>query len=512
MRSSFEKMGLIGSGVLVGVLISLNFPALAEKTAMSSQLPLDDLRVFAEVFGKVKSDYVEPVEDKKLINEALTGMLAGLDPHSTFMDADGYKDLQAGTQGEFGGLGIEVALEDGLVKVVTPIEDSPAYKAGLKSGDLISKLDDTQVRGITLNEAVKKMRGKPDTPIVLTVLRKGEAKPLVFNLMRAVIKSQSVKNKYIEPGYGYVRITQFQEHTGEDLAKALTSLHIQNKGPFKGIVLDLRNNPGGLLDAAVGVSAAFLPKNDLVVYTEGRTADAKMKLNATPQDYARRGKSDYLKDVPADYKKTPIVVLINEGSASASEIVAGALQDHKRATVMGIQSFGKGSVQTILPMNNGSAIKLTTARYYTPKGRSIQAKGIAPDVIVEDGFDHTNAIHEADLGKHLSNPTEAQKAAEIKDAAKEAAAKAKLGEKKYAEQTGPIEPASAEDFQFLQAMNYLKGLPIQNSPEIKLTDAKATDKKSIGKSSAETKSGDVKTDVTKPVVDVMPTIPAEIKK
>lgn len=473
MRSSLEKFGLIGSGILVGILVSLNISAWAEKN-LAPQLPIDDLRVFAEVFGKVKSDYVEPVEDKKLINEALSGMLQGLDPHSTFMDADAYKDLQAGTQGEFGGLGIEVAMEDGLVKVVTPIEDSPAYKAGLKSGDLISKLDDTQVRGLTLNDAVKKMRGTPDTKITLTVLRKDEEKPLTFTLTRAIIKSQSVKNKLIEPDYAYVRVTQFQEHTGEDLAKTLKNLREQNKGPFKGLVLDLRNNPGGLLDAAVGVSAAFLPKNDLVVYTEGRVADSKMRLSATPSDYARRGKSDYLKDLPEEYKKVPIVVLINAGSASASEIVAGALQDHKRATILGIQSFGKGSVQTILPMNNGSAIKLTTARYFTPAGRSIQAKGIVPDILVEDGSDPSLSLHEADLSKHLSNPTDenaGKKKAE--DAAKAAAAKEKLNEKKFAEAKGPIEPASKDDFQFIQAMNVLKGLPVQKAPDpVKVSETK----------------------------------------
>ncbi len=477
MRSSLEKFGLMGSGVLLGVLVSLNISAWAEKN-LAPQLPIDDLRVFAEVFGKVKSDYVEAVEDKKLINEALTGMLQGLDPHSTFMDADAYKDLQAGTQGEFGGLGIEVAMEDGLVKVVTPIEDSPAYKAGLKPGDLIMKLDEVQVRGLSLNEAVKKMRGTPDTKIVLTVLRKGEVKPLTFTLVRAVIKSQSVKNKWIEQDYGYVRVTQFQEHTGEDLAKALKSFHEQNKTPFKGLVLDLRNNPGGLLDAAVGVSAAFLPKNDLVVYTEGRVTDSKLRLAATPMDYARRGKSDYLKDLPEEYKKVPMVVLINAGSASASEIVAGALQDHKRATILGIQSFGKGSVQTILPMNNGSAIKLTTARYFTPNGRSIQAKGIVPDVLVDDGSDPSNSLHEADLSKHLSNPadTDAVKKA-IEDAekaaAKAAAAKEKLNEKKFAEIKGPIEPASKDDFQFIQAMNLLKGLPVEKTPEpVKVSDTK----------------------------------------
>ena len=467
MRSTFEKFGLIGSGIFIGILISINLSALADKV-LSPQLPIDDLRVFAEVFGKVKSDYVEPVEDKKLINEALTGMLAGLDPHSTFMDADAYKDLQAGTQGEFGGLGIEVSMEDGLVKVVSPIEDSPAYKAGLKSGDLIMKLDDTQVRGLSLNDAVKKMRGAPDTKITLTVLRKNEPKPLVFTLTRAIIKSQSVKNKYLEKDYGYVRITQFQERTGEDLAKALKTLHDQNKGPLKGLVLDLRNNPGGLLDAAVGVSAAFLPKDKLVVYTEGRAPDSKMQLSANPQDYARRGKSDYLKDLPTDFKKTPIVVLVNAGSASASEIVAGALQDHKRATILGIQSFGKGSVQTILPMNNGSAIKLTTARYFTPNGRSIQAKGIVPDINVDDGFDQSNNVHEADLSGHLSNPKdeEMKKPTDAKDTSKNIS-KDKANEKKYAEQKGPIEPASKDDFQFVQAMNVLKGLPVQATPDVK---------------------------------------------
>jgi len=466
MRSKLEKFGLLGAGAFVGILVSINISAWADRTSMS-QLPIDELRVFAEVFAKVKSDYVEPVEDKKLINEALSGMLQGLDPHSTFMDADAYKELQAGTQGEFGGLGIEVAMEDGLVKVVTPIEDSPAYKAGLKSGDLIMKLDDTQVRGLTLNDAVKRMRGTPDTKIVLTVIRKGEDKPLTFTLMRAVIKSQSVKNKWIEQGYGYVRITQFQDRTGEDLAKALKNLQTENKSPLKGLVLDLRNNPGGLLDAAVGVSAAFLPKDDLVVYTEGRVVDSKMRLNATPMDYARRGKSDYLKDLPEEFKSVPIVVLINAGSASASEIVAGALQDHKRATIMGIQSFGKGSVQTILPMNNGSAIKLTTARYFTPNGRSIQAKGIVPDIMVDDGSDPSLSLHEADLKRHLSNPTDAKGNADSKaaDEAKAKAAAEKLKEEKHAETRGPIEPASKDDFQFTQAMNLLKGLPVQKTQE-----------------------------------------------
>lgn len=483
MHAIFKKFGLIFSGILIGLLISLNLTALAEKLGVSD-LPVDDLRVFAEVFGKVKSDYVESVEDKKLIDEALTGMLQGLDPHSAYMDKDAYKDLQAGTQGEFGGLGIEVTMEDGLVKVVTPIEDSPAYKVGLKSGDLVMKLDDKPVRGMTLNDAVKIMRGVPGTKIDLTILRKNTDKPLTFTITRDVIKSQSVKNKYLEQDYGYVRITQFQDHTGEDLAKALISLEKQNKKPLKGLVLDLRNNPGGLLDAAVGVSAAFLPKDKLVVYTEGRIEDSKMNLRANERDYARRGKSDYLKAVPDSYKKTPMVVLLNAGSASASEIVAGALQDHKRATILGVTSFGKGSVQTILPMNNGSAIKLTTARYFTPNGRSIQAKGIEPDIQVGDGSDDSFRIHEADLAGHLSNPKDAklqdggnEKPAAVISSEKEEALK-KAKEEKFAEPKGPIEPASADDFQFVQAMNVLKGLPVEKMPKEKVkSDTEKSDKK-----------------------------------
>ncbi len=477
MHVMFKKFSLIFSGILIGLLISLNISALAEKLGVSN-LPVNDLRVFAEVFGKVKSDYVEAVEDKKLINEALTGMLQGLDPHSAYMDKDAYKDLQAGTQGEFGGLGIEVTMEDGLVKVVTPIEDSPAYKVGLKSGDLVMKLDDKPVRGMTLGEAVKIMRGKPGTSIVLTVLRKKATAPLTFTITRDIIKSQSVKNKYIEQDYGYVRITQFQDHTGEDLAKALTALQEQNKKPLKGLVLDLRNNPGGLLDAAVGVSAAFLPKDKLVVYTEGRVADSKMHLRANARDYARRGKSDYLRNLPSDYQTTPMVVLLNACSASASEIVAGALQDHKRATILGVTSFGKGSVQTILPMNNGSAIKLTTARYFTPNGRSIQAKGIVPDIIVGDGSDDSQRLHEADLKGHLSNPKEgeAQKKEAPKTNAQKEAAKKKAEEKQFAERKGPIEPASKEDIQFQQAMNVLKGLPVDAEPKETVEKAEASTK------------------------------------
>ncbi|MBI4190054.1 MAG: S41 family peptidase [Betaproteobacteria bacterium] len=407
MRNKLQQLVLIALGVFLGVTISLNFSAVAQREALGP-LPVEELRAFTEVFGRIKSDYVEPVEDKKLITEAITGMLSGLDPHSSYLDSDAYRELRVGTQGQFGGLGIEVGMEDGFVKVISPIDDSPAFRAGIKAGDLIVKLDETSVKGMTLNDAVKRMRGKPNTQITLTLVRKGELKPIVVTLTRAVIKIQSVKSKLLEPGYAYFRVTQFQEHTGETLATAVRTLFKQNQGPMKGIVLDLRNDPGGLLNGAVAVSAAFLPQNALVVYTEGRTEDAKMRLTASPENYLRgRVKNDYLAKLPPEIKNAPMVVLVNNGSASASEIVAGALQDHKRAVIMGTKTFGKGSVQTILPLGNSTAIKLTTARYYTPNGRSIQAKGIVPDITLDDGTagrtEPSLRVREADLTKHLAN-------------------------------------------------------------------------------------------------------------
>lgn len=461
MPTKFEKASLVIIGAVLGITLSLNYPAIAGKDA-KPQLPLDELRTFAEVYGKIKSDYVEDVADKKLINEAINGMLTGLDPHSSFLDADGFKDLQAGTQGEFGGLGIEVGMEDGLVKVISPIEDTPAFKAGIKTGDLIMQLDEKLVKGMSLNDAVKIMRGKPDTSIKLTVLRKGENTPLNFTLVRAIIKTQSVKFKLSEPNYGYVRVTQFQEHSAEDLAKAIKALYAQNKAPLKGLVLDLRNNPGGLITAAVGISAAFVQKDALVVYTEGRAEDAKMRLTANPVNYARNGdKGDFLRDLPPEIKNVPMVVIINGGSASASEIVSGALQDHKRAVIMGTQSFGKGSVQTILPMNNGTAIKLTTARYFTPNGRSIQAKGIVPDIVVEDATVNTADqglnLREADLSNHLSNPKET----ETQTAPKPPVVKPDAKDKQLADKT-PMEAGTKSDYQFMQALNLLKGMDILN--------------------------------------------------
>lgn len=451
-----QKTGLVGIGMIAGIALSLHFAADAERESLSTPLPIEELRTFSEVFGRIKSDYVEPVSDQKLITEAINGMLSGLDPHSAYLDADAFKELQVGTQGEFGGLGIEVGMEDGLVKVVSPIEDTPAHQAGVKSGDLIIKLDDTLVKGMSLNDAVKRMRGKPGSKITLTIARKDQPKPLIITIVRAVIKVQSVKSKMAEPGYGFVRVTQFQEHTGENLATALSTLIKQNNGPLKGLVLDLRNDPGGLLTGAVAVSAAFLNQDALVVYTEGRTEDAQMRLTASPQNYLRSG-SDYLKNLPESIKTTPLVVLVNGGSASASEIVAGALQDHKRAVIMGTQTFGKGSVQTVLPLGGNAAIKLTTARYYTPSGRSIQAKGIVPDIIVEDpataGSDSMLRLREADLDRHLSNDR-------ADSSAPEKHAVPVDNGNSNTKTSGPAEFGSVDDYQLNQALNLLKGMQI----------------------------------------------------
>jgi carboxyl-terminal processing protease len=362
--SKIKTLSLTVGGFLAGALITLQLPAFADKDVKPG-LPIEDLRTFAEVYSAIKQGYVEPVEDKKMISNAISGMLSNLDPHSAYLDADAFKDLQVGTQGEFGGLGIEVGMEDGLVKVVSPIEDTPAYRAGVKAGDLIFKLDETPVKGLSLSDAVKKMRGKPKTSIKLGILRKGETKPLEITLVREVIKVQSVKSKIIEPGYGWVRITQFQETTIADLAKHLNNLY--KDGELKGLVLDLRNDPGGLLHGAIGVSAAFLPPDVKIVSTDGRTEDAKQEFLARPRDYLRGTREDPLRTLPTGTKKVAMVVLVNGGSASASEIVAGALQDHKRAAIVGTQTFGKGSVQSVLPLPGNTAIKLTTARYYTPK-------------------------------------------------------------------------------------------------------------------------------------------------
>jgi carboxyl-terminal processing protease len=458
-KLQLQKVGLVLLGALAGVLISLNFSAIAQKEGLRSPLPVEELRSFAEVFGAIKSNYVEPVEDKKLISEAINGMLTGLDPHSAYLDHDAYRELQVGTQGEFGGLGIEVGMEDGFVKVVSPIEDTPAFRAGIKSGDLIIKLDETPVKGMSLNDAVKRMRGKPKTSIKLTVMRKGEAKPLEFILVRDVVKVQSVKSKVIEPGYGYLRVVQFQEQSGENVVRHINTLY--KDGQLKGLVLDLRNDPGGLLNGAVGISAAFLPPKSIVVTTDGRAEDAKRKYVASTEDYLRGTRDDYLKHLPAAIKTVPMVVLVNGGSASASEIVAGALQDHKRALIMGTQTFGKGSVQTIMPLGNNTAIKLTTARYYTPSGSSIQAKGITPDIVVEEPGESRSLVREADLNKHLTNDKDKAAGATLAKPAAQPTSKPKS--ESGDEPPKPIEFGSDKDFQLIQALNKLKGLPIVTS-------------------------------------------------
>jgi carboxyl-terminal processing protease len=431
--SNFSRYALVlAIGVFVGVALTLERAVQAEREISSQTLPLDELKVFTEVFGKIKSDYVESVQDKKLLEDAIHGMLAGLDPHSAYLDPESFKEVRIGTEGQFGGLGIEVTMENGFVKVVAPIDDTPAQRAGLKSGDLITRLDDTPVKGMTLNDAVKKMRGKPDTDIKLTVVREGEPKPLEFVITRAVIKITSVKSRMLEEGYAYVRITQFQSETAEALRRELSSLKEQADGPLKGLVLDLRNNPGGVLNGAVAVSDSFI-RDGLIVSTKGRIDDSQLKFTATPSDYL---------------DGTPMVVLVNEGSASASEIVAGALQDHRRAIVMGTKTFGKGSVQTILPMNNGAALKITTARYYTPNDRSIQATGITPDVLVEDlEFKKketvTGRVREADLARHLEGETE-------------------QGQEDSGEATASMTsmPDIETDFQLREALNLLKGVDI----------------------------------------------------
>jgi len=477
MGKKFQQMGLVALGAALGIAASLHFSAVADRQASALMLPVDDLRLFSEVFGRIKSDYVEPVEDKKLLKEAINGMLTGLDPHSAFLDQEAYRDLQVGTQGEFGGLGIEVGTEDGFVKVIAPIEDTPAYRAGVQANDLIMKLDEVSLKGVSLADAVKKMRGKPNTDVKLTILRKGEQLPLEIVVRRDVIRVKSVKARMLEPGYGLIRITQFQEHTGENLVTAVNDLYKQSGGDMKGLVLDLRMNPGGLLNSAVAVSAAFLPKNALVVYTDGRTDDAKMRLTASKENYVRGAfKEDFLNKLPPAVKTVPMVVLVNGASASASEIVAGALQDHHRATIVGTQTFGKGSVQTILPLPNNQAVKLTTARYYTPGGRSIQAKGISPDILVEDAAEARVLLREADLQHHLSveedksaadapangaKPTEKVIAGPASGKSATAAVKPAALAKADGKDAAKVDPnAKKEDLQLNAALNHLKGLPV----------------------------------------------------
>ncbi len=469
MSSKLKNFSLIGLGLVAGIAGSMQFDALAQKNA-GTPLPVEELRQLADVFGLIKSDYVEVVEDKKLLTEAISGMVASLDPHSAYLDKKAFKELREGTQGKFVGLGIEVGMEDGYVKVISPIEDSPAYKAGLKAGDLITRLDSTPVKGMTLDEAVKRMRGEPNTKIILTVARKDEDKPLLIAITRQEIRVQSVKGKIVEPGYGWVRVSQFQEPTVEDLAKKIAALYAQEPN-MKGLVLDLRNDPGGVLPGAIGVSAAFLPKDVTIVSTNGQLPDSKANYLARRDFYSTRAGSDPLARLPEQVKKVKLVVLVNSGSASASEIVAGALQDYKRAAIMGTQTFGKGSVQTIRQISSDTAVKLTTARYYTPLGRSIQARGIVPDLLVDEYADGDGLngmrVREADLQKHLSNDRDKESEANVVDELEEQKRIAAMEKKRK-----PLEFGSKEDFQLAQALNHLRGQPVQLSKSAKVENKK----------------------------------------
>jgi carboxyl-terminal processing protease len=466
MGQKLKIAGWITVGAMAGALTTVSLQTAARSAF--APLPLEELQQLAAVFGMVKSDYVEPVDEKKLITEAISGMVASLDPHSQYFDKKSYKEFSEGTTGKFVGVGIEISQEDGLVKVVSPIEGSPADRAGLKTNDLITKIDDTFVKGLTLNEAVKRMRGEPNTKVLLMIFRKEESRTFPVTIVREEIKTQSVKAKVVQPGLGWIRVSQFQERTVEDFARKLEEIYKQDP-QLKGLVLDLRNDPGGLLDAAVALSAAFLPDNVTVVSTNGQLEESKFTYKASPQFWRRSASNDPIgrltQATQGAFKKIPLVVLVNEGSASASEIVAGALQDHKRATLMGSQTFGKGSVQTVRQLGPDTALKITTARYYTPSGRSIQAKGIVPDVMVDETENGSPfavlRTREADLEKHLGNGKEA----EIKDAEREKAREAAMKRleeesKKPVAERRPPEFGSDKDFQLNQALNQLKGQPV----------------------------------------------------
>jgi carboxyl-terminal processing protease len=439
-----QQLSSLTKPLLLACLLSGSATALFAADAVSEaeqvkSIPLEEIRLFTEVFERIKNSYVEPVDDAELLESAVRGMLAGLDPHSAYLEADAFSDLQSHTSGEFGGLGIEVGMENGFIRVIAPIDDTPAYRAGVKAGDLIIKLGDQSVQGMELGDAVKLMRGKPGSELLLTVVREGEDKPLEIMVVRDVIRVASVKQRMLEDGIGYLRITQFQVNTGKDLLKAIERL--QDESELRGLVLDLRNNPGGVLRAAVEVSDSFIDQG-LIVYTQGRVENSELRYNATTKTLVDNS--------------LPLVVLINQGSASASEIVAGALQDHARAIVMGVDSFGKGSVQTILPLTKKRALKLTTARYYTPNGRSIQAQGIVPDIYVADANislkESGNYLKERDLSGHLENGPE--------DADTDAQLRTSLAEKDF---------QLYEAFNLLKALSIIKPLAAVEQPEIEST-------------------------------------------
>ncbi len=445
------------ASLLMGILLSLSSNVLALKPSDKpafSKLPVAELQRFSEVMSRIKRDYVEEVDDEKLINDAIKGMLTGLDPHSAYLNAEDFKELQVDTSGKFGGLGIEVGMENGFVKIISPMDDTPAERAGVKAGDLIIRLDDQHVKGKTLSDAVKIMRGKVGEAIILTIVREGINKPLKIKIIRDIIKIKSVKYRLLESGYGYLRIVSFQSNTTDAAKIAIHKLKKENKGDIKGLVVDLRNNPGGVLSAAVGVSDLFL-KEGKIVYTDGRVADSKMTEEASNYDVI---------------DGVPIVVLVNQGSASASEIVAGALQDNKRALILGEKTFGKGSVQTVLPLDATTAVKLTTARYYTPSGRSIQAKGIEPDIVVkprkfvaDDEADNSDfePLTEAGLSGHLSNPDASAETNDKKSKTqKSKKADEDSGNKDNKDADKKVKDILKSDYQLFEALNILKGMDL----------------------------------------------------
>jgi len=463
MGSSFKNAGLVTLGVILGVAVTMQYSGLAHKPSLEG-MPVDSLRQLANAYHIIQSDYVEPVDQRKLFVQATSGMVAALDPHSAYLDRKAYRELREGTEGRFVGLGIEIGQSDeGYIKIVNPIEDSPAWRAGIKPGDLIARIDGAAVRDMELDEAIKRMRGEPHTKVVLSIVRQGSPEPLEFTITREEIVQKSVKGKIVAPGYAWVHISQFQERTVDDLAARLAAL-AREAPALKGLVLDLRNDPGGLLQGAIGVAAAFLPAGAEVVSTNGQLEDSRARFYGRPEYYMLSSGADPLAGLPALFKSVPMVVLVNTGSASASEIVAGALQDYKRAAVVGSPTFGKGSVQTIRPLRGDTAVKLTTARYYTPGGRSIQARGIVPDVPVDETAedDGMNALRmrEADLQRHLSNDRDREEATREDDIEEQMRILARERTRK------PLELGSADDFQLAQALRQLQGLPVQLSKRV----------------------------------------------
>ncbi|MBO9471349.1 S41 family peptidase [Endozoicomonas sp. G2_2] len=445
MRPKTRSSLLIALGVVIGVIVSIGQGVWAERSDNNGDddgdiaahgLPLEELRTFVEILNRVKQGYVEDVSDQALLENSIRGMLDGLDPHSAYLNAEEFKEISISTSGKFGGLGIEVQMQNGFVRVVAPIDDTPASKAGIQAGDLIIRIDDTAVKGMTLMDAVKAMRGEAGSETTLTILREERDDPFKVTLERAVIRVQSVKSRMLDDGYGYVRITQFSSQTGDSLQREIKNLEDEANGPLRGIVLDLRNNPGGVLSAAVDVADTFINNGD-IVSIRGRAPNTDQQFDATPGDML---------------DGAPIVVLVNEGSASASEIVAGALQDDSRAVIMGTRTFGKGSVQTIVPLQNGAALKLTTARYYTPSGRSIQAEGIEPDVGIQNvnvtaaESSGVTPFSEADLAGALANDTLDEDAI--------------VAPPKTKSEGGGL---AESDYPLYEALNLLKGLHILRS-------------------------------------------------